>query len=293
MIQALCLRKFRNKNNQIIGYKIQDKNGNTLDVKPEYLKQAIRNNQVNVLNLTLTSDNKLIDRTYKPQKPQKNNLKDIIAKIRTLGTPVTSPCGHTYYIIKKTDTTIVGIPSDVKKLKSFNSEYSTIKVIGGSGLESTREMFKECKAKSLDLSNFDTSNVTDMYFMFYRCQAKSINFSSFDTSKVTDMGGMFARCQAKSLDLSSFDTSKVTDMYAMFMNCRADSINLSSFNTSNVTDMQYMFYRCETEFLDISSFDTSKVTNMEGMFTGCEVTPEANDVLMEVYWHTKDGTRAY
>lgn len=209
MIQAYCTNKIRGKQGKIIGYKIQDKNGNTLDVKSEYLKQAIRNKQINVLNLKLTSDNKLIDRAYKPQKPQKNNLKDIIAKIRTLGTPVTSPCGHTYYIIKKTDTTIVGIPSDVKKLKSFNSEYITINLIGGSGLESTREMFKECKAKSLDLSNFDTSNVTDMYFMFYRCQAKSLDLSSFDISNVHYTRDIFHLCMAK----ISITSKKLAELY--------------------------------------------------------------------------------
>ena len=274
MIIVKCLHKFRNKNNQIIGYTIQDKNGNTVDVKSEYLKQAIRNSQIKVLNLTLTSDNKLIDKAYKPQKVQKvqnNNLKNIIAKISVLGTPFTSPCGHTYYIIKKTDTTIVAIPNDVKELNSLNLECNTLKIIGGSGLESTYEMFDGCRIKSLDLSTFDTSNVTDMSKMFYECETQSLNLSTFDTSKVTNMYLMFYRCQAKSLDLSSFDTSKVTDMGYMFARCQAKSLDLSSFDTSNVTDMSYMFARCQAKSLDLSSFDTSKVTDMERMFPECKV----------------------
>ena len=276
MITVKCLHKFRNKNDQIIGYKIQDKNGNTLDVKSEYLKQAIRNNQINVLNLTLTSDNKLIDKEYKSQKVQKvqkvqnNNLKNIIAKISVLGTPFTSFCGHTYYILEKSDTTIIVIPNDVKKLYLPTSEYNVLKLIGGSGLRATKHMFVHCEAQSIDLSNFDTSNVTNMQSMFYECKADSINLSSFDTSKVTNMSDMFCECKTQFLDLSSFDTSKVKSMYQMFAHCKAQSLNLSSFDTSNVTNMERMFNSCKAQSLDLSSFNTSNVTKMGLMFYGCE-----------------------
>ena len=294
MIQALCLQKFRNKNNQIIGYRLQDRNGNTLDVKSEYLKQAIKNKQINILNLTLTSDNKLIDKEYKSQKvqkvqkTQKNNLKNIIAKISVLGTPFTSFCGHTYYVIENSDTTIVYIPDDVKYLiepgdvvgsiPDFNNiNCKTLKVIGGSGLASTHNMFWFCKAQSIDLSSFDTSKVTKMGGMFMECEAQSLDLSSFDTSKVTSMGSMFRECQAKSIELSSFDTSNVTDMWSMFDSCQAQSLDLSSFDTSNVTYMQCMFSYCKAQSLDLSSFDTSNVTDMTEMFSHCKAQVEATD----------------
>ena len=57
-------------------------------------------------------------------------------------------------------------------------------------------MFAYCKATSLDLSNFDTSNVTTMQGMFERCQATSLDLSSFDTSKVRNMKDVFNKCQA-------------------------------------------------------------------------------------------------
>ena len=45
---------------------------------------------------------------------------------------------------------------------------------------------------SLDLSGFDTSNVTNMTFMFHRMlNATSLDVSNFDTSKVIDMMDMF------------------------------------------------------------------------------------------------------
>ena len=72
------------------------------------------------------------------------------------------------------------------------------------------------QATSIDLSSFDTSNVTNMEWMFYLNSATSLDLSSFDTSNVTNMNGMFWLSQASSLDLSSFDTSNVTNMVGMF-----------------------------------------------------------------------------
>ena len=58
------------------------------------------------------------------------------------------------------------------------------------------EMFRDCsRLTSLNVSSFDTSNVTNMSYMFRGCShLTSLNVSSFDTSKVTDMTRMFQLC---------------------------------------------------------------------------------------------------
>ncbi|MCG5125700.1 DUF285 domain-containing protein, partial [Candidatus Saccharibacteria bacterium] len=63
---------------------------------------------------------------------------------------------------------------------------------------------------SLDLSSFDTSQVTDMRYMFSELsRLADLNLSNFDTSKVTNMEGMFSEVsKLTNLDLSSFDTSR-------------------------------------------------------------------------------------
>lgn len=73
----------------------------------------------------------------------------------------------------------------------------------------------------IDLSNFDTSNVTSMNRLFDGCYyLYSINLSNFDTSKVTNMGSMFYNCQSLTwINLHSFDTSNVSIMWEMFYNC--------------------------------------------------------------------------
>lgn len=135
-------------------------------------------------------------------------------------------------------------------------------------------MFYGChNLTSVDLSNFDVSNVDYMSGMFDSCEnLTTLNLSNFDTSNVNSMIGMFAKCtNLVSLNLSSFDTSNVTDMAHMFNKCtNLISLDLSNFNTSKVTDMSYMFFNCsKLTSLDLSNFVTSNVKNMQSMFYNC------------------------
>ncbi|MBQ9866523.1 MAG: BspA family leucine-rich repeat surface protein [Lachnospiraceae bacterium] len=126
----------------------------------------------------------------------------------------------------------------------------------------------------IDISEFDTSTITDMSGMFGYCmKVQDLDLSKFDTSNVTDMNSMFCGCHClRSLDLSSFNTSRVTDMGNMFTSCATlTSLNISSFDTSNVTRMNVMFGSCQKlKKIDVSSFDTSKVTCMNYMFSECD-----------------------
>ncbi|MCH5248913.1 MAG: BspA family leucine-rich repeat surface protein [Lachnospiraceae bacterium] len=137
-----------------------------------------------------------------------------------------------------------------------------------------RCMFYGCESlTSLDVSNFDTSQVTDMSLMFYYClNLKSLDTSSFNTAKVETMEDMFGWCQVlESVDTSGFNTSQVTNMRGMFGNCpKLTYVDASGFDTSLVTNMNYMFAHCRSlKDLDVSSFNTSRVTDMSSMFSNC------------------------
>ena len=123
----------------------------------------------------------------------------------------------------------------------------------------------------LDLSSFDTSQVTDMQLMFSGMRnLTTLDLSSFDTSKATNMKYMFRdMSNLTTLDLSNFDTSEVKNMGSMFSRMsNLTALNLSNFNTSQVTDMQCMFSGMRNlTTLDLSSFDTSKATDMNNMFS--------------------------
>ena len=157
---------------------------------------------------------------------------------------------------------------------------------------------------SLNISNFDTSNVTNMSAMFYNMNLTSLDLSNFDTSKVTDMNAMFLNMWSlTSLNISNFNTSKVTNMSSMFNNTASlTSLNLSSFDTSKVTNMRSMFsYMRNLTSLDLSNFDTSKVTDMQGMFgdmlslTSLDLsnfdTSKVTDMSSMFYLYNRDSSK--
>ena len=142
-----------------------------------------------------------------------------------------------------------------------------------SGITDMTGMFAHTKnlTKIIFGEHFNTSNVKSMYEMFCNTyMLKSIDLSRIDTSSVTNMGHMFYGSGVETLDLSTFDTSNVTAMDWMFASVsKITSLDLSSFNTSNVKNMNNMFARAsKVSKLDISSFDTSNVTNFSAMFYG-------------------------
>lgn len=116
-------------------------------------------------------------------------------------------------------------------------------------------------------------NITDAYCMFGNIGLKSLDLSNFDTSTITNMGQMFyGDTTLEELNISNFNTSNVTSMNDMFYNCKIlKEIDLSSFNTSKVTNMSNMFRTCKgLSSLNLLSFDMSKVNNIKNMFQDVE-----------------------
>ncbi len=125
--------------------------------------------------------------------------------------------------------------------------------------------------QSIDLTNLDVSNVTDMTNMFNGCSnlTSLVGIDNWDTSNVKYMSALFNGCNSlKSLDLSNWDTSNVKNMDNMFAAMKSlTSFNIENLNTSSVTNMANMFTSFQSNVpLDLSHFDTSNVTNMSGMF---------------------------
>ena len=168
------------------------------------------------------------------------------------------------------------LPADCNKLFSrFEAEKIDISNADTSHVTNMSDMFSCCSnLKYLNLDNIDTSNVTNMNQTFYACpNLKSINLQSFNTSNVTDMMNMFFHCSSlETLDLSGFDTSSVTTMACMFQECtNLESVDFSSFNTRNLENMNGMFQNCTNlKSLDFSNFDTSSLKHFTRVFPYCE-----------------------
>ena len=137
-------------------------------------------------------------------------------------------------------------------------------------------MFSGCKnIISVDLSSFNLSNVTSMYYMFGLCtHLKEINLSKINVENVTNMGYMFNKCiELEKIEFpESFNTKNVGNMEFMFHFCMfLEEIKFSSsFITNNVVNMKFMFSECnKIKMLDLSNFNTINVENMNSMFNKC------------------------
>ena len=190
----------------------------------------------------------------------------------------------------------------INEVKQDNVSYSYylyltenyVKLIWINALNNCEYLFNKCSdIIEMNLSNFDTSQVTIMNYMFSGCSSlSSLELSNFNTSKVENMKGMFEDCSSlTSIDLSNFDTSQVTYMDYMFAGCSSlTSLNLLNFDTSKTFWLDHMFYKCSSlTSLDLSNFDTSKVQYMEYMFSGCYLLTSldlSNFDTKEVKWFT-------
>ena len=197
-----------------------------------------------------------------------------------------------WWHIDENNTLVIGIGSEmtipitsVSSMSSWpwNSERSSIQSVRFDGIvhcgASAAYMFSGMpNCTSIDMTGFDTSNVTNMRNMFASCNLiTSLDLSGFNTSKVTNMQEMFYGCDGlRSLDLTGWDTAKVTTMKQMFKNCKAlNDLILSGWNTSNVTNVACMFQDCQNLDLsnvDIHTWNLSKVQSMNYMFCRCYAT---------------------
>lgn len=90
--------------------------------------------------------------------------------------------------------------------------------------------------------------------------------SELDTSEVTNMANMFYGC--KNLrTISQLNTSDVTKMNGMFYEC-SSLIAIPQFDMHNVTVMANMCGRC-TNLITIPQLDISSVTNIANAFKAC------------------------
>ena len=132
-------------------------------------------------------------------------------------------------------------------------------------------MFGDCESlTSLDVNNWDVSSVGYVYGMFYNCsQLTQLNLNNWDTGNVVDVNGMFNGCSSLTkLDVSDWDTKNVTNMNNMFTNCtKLIQLDLSNWKTGNVTNMSGMFYNCANlTSLNINNWDINNVTDMSYIF---------------------------
>lgn len=149
------------------------------------------------------------------------------------------------------------------------------------------EMFYDCaNLRTLDTSQWDTSEVTNMEKSFFRCKSlEQLDLSGWDTGNVTEMGGMFYQCTSLTkLNMQSFDMNGVTSAWGMFFQClKLSELDLRNFTLPNVTDLSSLFYQCRAlTSLNLSACNTGAATTMESMFHQCSTLQVLNIALFDL-----------
>ena len=97
---------------------------------------------------------------------------------------------------------------------------------------------------SIDLSNFDSSKVTQIDYLFCGCiMLEEINFTNFTTAGVQNLSYVFHNCRLiKEVNLSNFKINNPKVLNCLFKYCYAlEIIDFGGANYSNVQSATFMF----------------------------------------------------
>lgn len=109
-------------------------------------------------------------------------------------------------------------------------------------------MFRDCSSlTSIDLSNLRPSDkLKNITSMFYKCtKLEFANLSNFNTTSITDLYQIFYYCSSLiSVNLTGWDTSNVTRFNRMFMGCKNLETIEGIIDMKNCESCYQMFYGC-------------------------------------------------
>lgn len=131
----------------------------------------------------------------------------------------------------------------VRNIENIDLTWLNNLVPGNSLYETFSQFNLGNNIKTLDLSTWNTKNVTYMYDTFSMCGVNNINLSNWNVSNVTDMGRTFYNnSYLESINLTNWDTSKVTSFNNTFSMCpKLKEIIIDALDLSSCTDVYKMF----------------------------------------------------
>jgi surface protein len=223
--------------------------------------------QLRSAGCTVSDVNKWCD-TEVPVPANCNDIFIEILKRYTSGNDITSKRINILlnYLAQKINDHRVISKEDLTRLGFCMSQRTFLKDMG---ITDCSSMFKDVRFQhfpQLNITNWDTSDVTNMNNMFvtqFPNESFNQDIGIWNTSKVTDMSNMFDGTIFNQ-DIGNWDVSSVTNMSNMFAFTDFNQ-DISGWNVGSVTDMSYMFFNSKFN-QDISGWDLSSVTSMCKMF---------------------------
>jgi surface protein len=147
----------------------------------------------------------------------------------------------------------------------------------------------------LDLSGWNTANVTSFFTTFSGCSSlTSLDLSGWSVgatlgqdSPLHNFVQTFNGCSnLTTLDVSHLITDKVTNLLGAFTGCSKLStlVNSQNWDTRNITSFYQTFANCTAlTSLNVSTWDVSNVTDADGFeyaFSGCALNRSTVDAIL-------------
>ncbi|MCX6757535.1 MAG: BspA family leucine-rich repeat surface protein [Candidatus Nomurabacteria bacterium] len=151
-----------------------------------------------------------------------------------------------------------------------------------SAVTNMSHMFDGDVSFNQDIGGWDVGNVQDFSLMFYGNTSFNQDLSSWNVISANTMNGMFYGASMFNQPLNAWGPKLglVTDMSYMFSDATLFNQNLDTWVTSIVTNMDTMFGNATAFDQDISNWDVSSVANMSGMFTNDTLSIANYDALL-------------
>ena len=212
-ITCKCIQKHRDKQGKIYGYTLVDDSGKSVSIYSDALKGYIKDGTLVVTNLTLTDDNRLVDKTSKQVKQAEEKGVDesdiSINKLKMLGHDI-KEFNTRYGVLNiaqlNKDSILVIIPDNIVELAKLNDKKSktcetyqreienwvsntrkdslksqlfltnqaSVRIQGGERLKHLQSLLVDSELDTLTIDGSKLLNVENASKMIYKCKRSLI-----------------------------------------------------------------------------------------------------------------------
>lgn len=308
--EYICVSRHKNTSNIIDGYRLKDNNGSVMNVAASELKRLISSKKIQVTNLKLTSNNRIIMASQVERRrtntvyasDEKANAAPAVQAYFTLKCAkyiCKTSVNHRIKFIEYTGNLL----NLVKKARLLGKEAYTfdgnlailsdseeIRVYGHNILMQSdcTNMFSGLTAQTLDFNNTNWCNTMTITRMFAHSRIGTLTFTGAKKCYPNIANEAFFDAYVGTGYFQAFSSEKLNDAEGMFRDFRTNTLNLKTFKAKQLENAENMFKGCiatkavigltgENIFNTLDMFHSAMMQELD--LTGFK--PEINGIELE------------